>query len=173
MNNRPIKAASKEFTAKPFHFIESNGTEKRYVVLLLDKIRIRTLIAGFINQSKKDIQIEITDSDNPEQPIDYFGSLSKSKLHELMTKHEDVIFHNGFHDLMLCNPDSGDYLVFDEHGLIYIYTDNDYSEILKNLEAYFSPNEKLIYEFNHWHYCLPEGSEKLADMIKDFGLEKE
>ncbi len=173
MSNQPIKAASKEFTKEPFYLIQSNGTDKRYVVSLSDNVSVRTLLAGFINQSKKEIQIKIRDLDNPENPIDYSGSLAKSKLHELMTKHEDVILYNGYHDLMFRNPDSGDYLVLDEHGLIFIYTDQDYSEILKNLGTEYKPDEKLIYEFDHWHYCLPEGREKLAEMIKDFELKKE
>lgn len=173
MNNQPIKAAANDFTKEPFYLVQSNGTDKRYVVSLRDQIRIRTLLAGFINQSKDIIQIKIRDFDNPDTPIDYSGLSSKSKLHELMTKHEEVIFHNGYHDLMLRDPDSGDYMVFDEHGLIFIYTDQDYSEILKNLEAEYRPGEKLIYEFNHWHYCLSGGREKLAEMIKDFELERE
>ncbi len=173
MSNQPIKAASKEFTNESFHLIQSHGVDKRYVVSLSDKIRIRTLLAGFINQSKNEIQIKIRDVDNPEKPINYSGTLNKSKLHELMTKHEDVIFHNGYHDLMLRNPETGDYIAFDEHGLIFIYTNQDYSEVLKNLNAEYKPEEKLIYEYNHWHYCLPKGQEKLAEMIKDFELEKE
>lgn len=173
MSNQPIKATSKEFTNEPFHLIQLNGTDKRYVVSLRDKVRVRTLLAGFINQSRNDVQTKIRDLDNPEKPVNYSGTLSKAKLHDLMTKHEDVIFHNGYHELMLRNPDSGDCLAFDEHGLIFIYTSQDYSEILANLEAEYKPEEKLIYEFNHWHYNLPEGGEKLADMIKDLGLKKE
>jgi len=170
MSNQPIKAVSKEFTKEPFHLIQSNETDKRYVVSLTDKVTIRTLLAGFINQSKNDVQIKIRDLDNPDKPVDYSGLLGKAKLHELMTKHEDVIFHNGYHELMLKNSYSGDYIVFDEHGLIFIYTSQDYSKILKNLEAEYKPDEKLIYEYNHWHYCLPEGRRKLVDMIKDFEL---
>jgi hypothetical protein len=173
MSSQPIKAASNEFNIESFYLIQSNGKDKRCVVSLRDKVRIRTLLAGFINQAKNDIQIKIRDYDNPENPIEFSGSLVKSELHEHMKKHEDVIFHNGFHDLMLRIPETGDYVAFDEHGLIFIYTNQDYSEILKNLKAEYKPNEKLIYEFNHWHYCLPKGREKLAEMIKDFELEKE
>lgn len=172
MSNQPIKAVSKEFTNKPFYLIQSNGTYKRFVVSLKDKVRIKTLLSGFINQSQNNVQIKLRDLDNPKKPIEYSGLLSKSKLHELMTIHEDVIFYNGYHDLMFRNPDSGDYLAFDEHGLIFIYTNQDYSGVLKNLEAEYKSDEKLIYEFNHWHYCLPEGQKKLADMIKDFKLKK-
>ena len=173
MSDKPIKAVSKDFTTEPFYLIQSNGKDKRYVVSLRDKLRIRTLLAGFINQSKNEIQIKIRDLDRPEKPINYSGKLNKSKLHELMTKHEEVIFHNGHHDLMLRNPDSGDYIVFDEHGLIFIYTNKDYSEVLRNLDAEYKPEEKLIYDHNHWHYCLPEGNEKLLEMIRNLDLSKE
>jgi len=173
MDNQPIKAVSKEFTNGPFHLVQSNGADKRYEVFLKDKIRIRTLLAGFINQAKGLVQIKVRDLDDPENPVDYSGELDKSELHRLMTRHEDVIFHNGCHDLILRGPGTGDYVTFDEHGLIFIYTDQDYSKILENLNARYRPDEKLIYEFNHWHYCLPEGREKLAEMINEFKLIKE
>ena len=55
MSDKPIKAISKDFTTEPFYLIQSNGKDKRYVVSLRDKLRIRTLLAGFINQSKNEI----------------------------------------------------------------------------------------------------------------------
>ena len=173
MSYQPIKAAAKEFTNEPFYLIQSNGKDKRYVVSLSDKIRIRTLLAGFINQSTNEIQIKIRDLDNREKPVEYSGMINKSKLHDLMTMHEYVIFHNGYHDLMMKNSDTGDYIAFDEHGLIFIYTNEDYSEFLEKLNAEYKPNEKLIYEFNHWHYLLPKGRERLSEMIKDFKLKIE
>lgn len=173
MSNQPIKAASKDFTPEPFYLIQKHQEDKRYVVSLKDKIRIRTLIAGFINQASKEVQVKIRDFDNRERPIDYSGSLDKSQLHQLITKHEDVIFHNGYYDLIFRIPETGDHIAFDEHGLIFIYTDDDYSEILKNLKVEYRSNEKLIHEFHHWHYCMANGHEKLADMIKELKLEKE
>lgn len=170
MSNLPIKASSKEFTNEPFHVVQSNGADKRYVVSLRDKESIRTLFADFINQSDYDVQIKIRDLDDADSPIDYLGSVDKSRLHKLITKHEDVIFHHGYHDLMLRHPDTGDYIVFDEHGLIFIYTNQDYSSILAGLKAPYKPNEKLIYEYNHWHYCLANGQERLNEMIRDFKL---
>ena len=131
------------------------------------------LLAGFINQTQDEVQIKIRDFDDPEKPVEYSGSVHKSKLHKLMTKHEDVIFHNGNHDFMLRDWNTGEHMVLDEHGLIFIYTERDYAEILKHLDAKYKPNEKLIYEFHHWHYCLPKGQEKLIALIKDLALRKE
>jgi hypothetical protein len=173
MSNPPIKSASKEFTTEPFYLIQTNGDRKRYVVSLKDKLSIRTLLAGFINEASKEVQVKIRDLDNPEKPVEYSGSLEKSDLHQLMTKHEDVIFHHGRHQLMFRIHETSEHVAFDEHGLIFIYTTKDYEDTLKNLNAPFKPNEKLIEEFDHWHYCLANGEEKLADLIKDLELEKE
>jgi hypothetical protein len=173
MSNPPIKAASRDFTDEPFFLTQSKGSEKRYIVSLKDKISIRVLLAGFINECTSEVQVKITDFENPDGPVDYYGSSDKPKLHQLMTKYEDVIFHNGFHDLMLRNPASGEYIVFDEHGLIFIYTSQDYAETLKNLHAEYKPDEKMIYEFSHWHYCMAGSKEKLAGMIAELGLEKD
>lgn len=173
MSDQPIKATSKEFTSAPFYLVQSNGSDKRYVVSLRDSFSIRLLLAGFINRCQKEVQLKVRDLDLPEKPIDYSAVLLKNELHALMTKHEEVIFHNGYHDLMIRNPDSGEYMAFDEHGLVFIYTDGDYREILKNLKVAYRPDEKLLYEFEHWHYSLPDGRKKLDEMIKDFGLKKD
>lgn len=173
MTDKPIKAASKYVSSKPFYLIQAHNSDRRYIVWLRDKIRIRTLLAGFINRavSKADVKIRIFES--PEEFIDYSGLVEKSALHLLMTKYEDVLFHNGYHDFMIRIPEIDEYIVLDEHGLIFIYSTKDYQEILHGLEAEYRPDEKLIYEFDHWHYCLAEGREKLLLLIGELQLQPE
>ena len=171
--NKPIKATSKESNAEPFYRIESNGDTQRYVVSIRDIMSIKSLLTGFINESNDPVQVKIRDLENSGAPADYSASMEKAKLLQLMEKHEAVIFHHGFHDLMVRNPESGDCLAFDEHGLIYIYSEADYAAVLCSLNVEFKPFDKLIYEFDHWHYALPEGQRKLLDFIGELGLEKE
>ena len=99
MSIQPIKCASNEFTKDPFYLIQSNGPDRRYVVYLNQKIRIRTLLAGFINQSPEYVQIKIAERKSEEDKIMWFGLAKKSSLHHCMTEYEDVIFHYGFHYL--------------------------------------------------------------------------
>ncbi|MBC7865498.1 MAG: hypothetical protein IAF38_21160, partial [Bacteroidia bacterium] len=128
MDNIPIKCASRDFTKDSFYLIQKNGKGKRYVISLKDKIRIRTLLAGFINQASEEVQIKIWDLESRENPVGYSGTVSKKRVHQVMTRFEDAIFHNGYHDLMIRNSEKGDYIAFDEHGLIFIYTNEDYSQ---------------------------------------------
>lgn len=171
--SRPIKSESADSVKDPFYLIQSNGPNKRYVLSLRDKTKISTFMAGFIDETESEVQIRIRDLDELENPTEYSGEANKSRLHEMMAKHDEVIYHHGKYDFMLRNPDTGDYIAFDEHGLLFIYTDQDYSEALDNLGAEHRPDESLIYEFDHWHIGLPDGQEKLEALIKELDLVKD
>ena len=173
MSNQPIKCASKEFTSEPFHLIQKNRGDRRYVVSLKDKTRIRILLSGFINSMEKSVQLKIRDFEEKENPVDYVGTSDPKILHEIMTNFEDVIYHNGYHDLMIRDSKNGEYIVFDEHGLIFIYTQKDYSTVLNKLNAPYRKKEKLTYEFGHFHYRSGNGQERLAEFISTLKLIKE
>lgn len=42
---------------------------------------------------------------------------------------------------------------------------------LASLEITYHQEKKLIYEFDHWHYCLSGEKEKLMVLIGELGLE--
>lgn len=173
MNSLPIKCTSNNYRNEPFYLIQTNEDGKRYVVSLSDTFRIRILLSGFIDNIKNNCQLKIRSLDEDLNLIVYTGKQSRDRLHALITEFEDVIFHNGRHDLIIQNPDSGDYLTFDDHGLIYIDTDEDYSAVLNNLGAEHKPDEKLIYQGFHWHHSTEQLNEQLADFINAWGLTKD
>jgi hypothetical protein len=82
-----------------------------------------------------------------------------------------LFFYDGFHDLMLRRPETGDYIAFEEHGLVFIYTGDDYSDTLEELGLIYKSNEKLIYQFDHWHYRPANGRHDLKNLIEELGLE--
>ena len=171
MNNAPIKCASKDFTKASFYLIESYDEGKRLVASLGDKIHIRTLLTGFINEATETVEIKIRDFDNVENPIDYDGLIDIESLHKIMADFEDVIFHNGYHDLMIRNTETGENIVFDEHGLVFIYSAKDYSDVLLSLGSEYRPGEKLTYEYDHFHYCAPDGQARLSALIDALDLQ--
>jgi hypothetical protein len=82
-----------------------------------------------------------------------------------------VIFHDGYHDLMIRIPENGDYVTFDEHGLVFIYSRDNYSDLLKELKLEYKANEKLIYQFGHWHIRPLNGKEDLKNLVDELGLQ--
>ncbi len=172
MNKAPIKAViAGNSNPDPFYIIQENGPQQRYVISLRNKERIRLLILDFIGRAKDEILIKLRDLDDRENPEDYLGALSKSTFTALFEKHEEVIFHNGYHDLMLRLPESGDYLVFDEHGLIFIYTNDDLSPFLARYEMLRSeaPAHLRARPLALFHF---RGQRKTSSLHPGFGFEK-
>jgi hypothetical protein len=169
--DKPIKCAAKDFKTSPFYLIQSNGSNKRFVASFQDGQKIKQFLTLFIDQSLDELQIKIRDFDDKENPIDFEGQATKSKLKPTLDKYEEVVFHDGYHDLMLRRPETGDYIAFDEHGLVFIYTQDNYSDTLEKLGLSYKANEKLIYQFDHWHYRPANGRQDLKNLINELGLE--
>ncbi|MFZ1330816.1 MAG: hypothetical protein WAR83_01430 [Flavobacteriales bacterium] len=90
-----------------------------------------------------------------------------------MTKYEDVLFQNGFHVLMIRLPGTEEYIVFDEHGLIFMYTDQDHHEIFEDIGEAYQTSEPLIHEVDHWHISIAGGQVELSKMIRERGPEED
>lgn len=169
--DKPIKCVSKDFKTSPFYLIQSNGSDKRFVASFQEGQKIKQFLTLFIEETSDELQIKIRDFDDKENPIDFEGQTAKSKLKHTLEKYEEVVYHDGYHDLMLRRPETGDYIAFDEHGLVFIYTQDNYSEKLEKFGLIYKANEKLIYQFDHWHYRPANGRQDLKNLIDELGLE--
>ena len=170
---RPIKADSADFTKDEFYLIQTSGPDQRYVASFQDKSKIHRFMTDFINKVEDEVEVRIIEFDESQQPIQFSGIIQKTELLSIVAIHDEVIFHHGKYDFMLRNSQTEEYFAFDEHGLLFIYTDQDYSEILHQLGAERRQDEPLIYEYDHWHIGLPEGEEKFAALINDSNLEQD
>ena len=168
--NRPIKSAAKDFKTDPFYLIQYNGPDKRIVASFQNKNNIKAFLRTFIENTKGEVNVKITDLKDYDDPQDFDGMVAKEKMNSSLNNYDDFLFHDGYHELTLMNPDNSDLIAFDEHGLIFIYADTDYTTILENFGLTLKPNEKLIYEFDHWHYRPADGQKVLAKIITDLKL---
>ncbi|MEJ1240311.1 hypothetical protein WBG78_19370 [Chryseolinea sp. T2] len=171
MNNLP-KCTSNSYSREPFYLLQADDNCRRYTVQLNDQFRIRILLSGFIESLTAIVEIRIKSYEDPFNPIVYSGNQERSRIQALMTEFEEVIFHNGYHDLIIQDPDAGECIIFDQHGLIYMNTNRDYSDNLGNLGAEFKQKEKLISQSFHWHHSSESLDEKLVEFINVLGLIK-
>ncbi len=168
---KPIKCASKDFKTSPFYLIQTDGSNKRFIASFQDELKIKQFLTLFIDLTSEFLQIKIRDFDDKENPLDFEGVATKSKLKSTLVDFEELVLHDGYHDLMLRRPETGDYISFDEHGLVFIYSQDDYSDILEGLGLTHNPNEKLIYNYDHWHYRPANGRQELNKLIKELELD--
>jgi len=170
-SENPIKCASAEYTAKPFHLIQANETDRRYVISFQDIEKIKAFIFAFIDSASEKVAVKLRDNDDPDQPTDYDSDVKPQHLKNVINTFEETVFYDGYTDLMIRLHESGDYVVFDQHGLVFVYTHDDYSEVLQQLENPFNPNEQLIYEVSHWHIRPAKARENLVEFIRELGLQ--
>ena len=169
MNTLPIKAAAAGSAKKSFYLLETDDDFRRYVTSMISKTGIQKFLTGFIGGASDDVLVKIRDL-REENPFDYSGSVKKNELLKFLEKYKDFLFHDGYHDFMAMIPETNEYIVFDEHGLIFIYTEDDYSAVFDDFGIKYKPDERLIDEFDHWHCGIPGGQTKMFEMIKEMNL---
>lgn len=65
---------------------------------------------------------------------------------------------------------TGEYIVFDDHGLLFIYSKKDYQSFIESIDITYQEDQKLIYEFNHWHHGDEDHHEKLMNFVNALGM---
>jgi hypothetical protein len=168
--NTPRKCIARDFVPKSFYIIETNGEEQRYVVSFSDIAGIKRLLWYFIEAAEDYLQVRIADLEDRDSPIDYDGASSKENLKLVIEKYSDFVFHDGYHDFMLRHPKSGDYIAYDEHDNIYIYSNEDYAPVLEGIGIEHQIDEQFIFNVDHYHYRSGSGKEMFRNLVIDMEL---
>jgi hypothetical protein len=80
----------------------------------------------------------------------YVGDVERVTLVELLSACDELVFHDGGSQLCVRRPDTGEHLVLDEHGTVFIYSDNpSYLNLCTTLGFEHRINE-LIDDAGHW-----------------------
>ena len=168
----PIKCtvAGKQAPSEPFYLLHTHGEANRVVVQPATETLIWRLIEDFLDTCPDIIYVKVRDWNDPENPLEYTGSGNKQEVLETLRKFSDVVLYHGKHDLMLRAPKTLDTLGFDEHGLIFLYTDRDLEQYMEALQIPFKPEEKLPYELDHWHVTTTEADESFKPFLTALAL---
>jgi len=100
----------------------------------------------------------------------YHGNCLLEKLIAVIEENEDQVFTDGGSQLCVMPGEGGDYIALDEHGIFFLYTDN---EEFRNLFAelgYKDRSQELLWDAGHWHY-RPGDNEKWLPFIEQLGLQ--
>ncbi|MBI1307217.1 MAG: hypothetical protein GC181_11495 [Bacteroidetes bacterium] len=112
--------------------------------------------------------IKIRELDDPGNPVEFDGQLTKDNLIAALDKYAEFIFHDGYHELMIRRPDTEEYIAFEVHGLIFLYTHYKYTKIFESFGLKYQADQKLIYQYNHIHYRPAKARVDLINLIKEF-----
>jgi hypothetical protein len=181
----PIKSASFAYKPAPFYTIQLNGKHKRYVAYFQETEKMKQFLLSFIENGSvqkpagivkrlflrpvKGLLIKITDFENSGKRRTYEGEVVIKTLKTALEKYSSLLFTDGFHDFMVWRS-TAEYMVIDDHGLIVVYTKEDYSTIFAAYGIDFKENASLIYNEDHWHIRAKNGAEDLKALINELNL---
>src|SRR5882757_9976093 len=117
--NSPIKSASADYKKEPFYFLQKGKVSQRYIAWFCDKEKIKRFLLAFISKASSGLEVKILDLTDAENPHLLKGEVSPAQIEKALDTHEEVIFHDGYHDLLLLNTATSEYVVFDQHGIIF------------------------------------------------------
>jgi hypothetical protein len=81
----------------------------------------------------------------------YHGECSLTALVDVVGEHEGMVFRDGDIQLCVMCGGGGDYLVVDDHGLFFLYTEDDGFAALCRKLGLEERREALLGQQPHWH----------------------
>ncbi|TCZ70191.1 hypothetical protein [Flaviaesturariibacter aridisoli] len=172
MNAYPIKSASRDYRPEPFYLLQSNGAAQRLVAYFNSADAIRAVLCAFVGRGNGYLRVKLFDGKSEGDANEYEGTVSQTQLLGALDAFGDFIFHDGFHELLAMHPENGDYIAFDEHGLLFLYvTDPEvYQPLLEAQGAAYDPEGRFIYEFDHWHVRPGGAAGGMQELLRYLGL---
>jgi len=81
-----------------------------------------------------------------------------------------LIYRDGYTQLCVRDPGTGEYIVYDEYGLIWVYSG---SSLLPALAEHLAEREtELITKGGHYRRRLPTSDQQSAEFVESLGLER-
>jgi hypothetical protein len=100
----------------------------------------------------------------------YHGTCTRDRLLEAIGEHDDLVFRDGYLQLCVLCDVGGDYLALDDHGLFFLYTEDDgFAALCRNL-GWEERRGELLSQQPHFHFCSSDFEEKRPQFISELGL---
>jgi len=91
-------------------------------------------------------------------------------LSEAIRSHEELVFLDGGMQISVRCAGGGDYLVLDEHAILFLYSDDEGFEDLCRELGFEECAQPLLYEAGHWHVRPDNAKEHAESFVSRLGL---
>jgi hypothetical protein len=168
------KAVSPDYNPGPFYFVEASQTgEVRMPCWSPDPAPLMEIMLETLNGFPEEVGVLIkarveTSSTHPEEDewVRFFGYCNKRAVQNAVARFRKFIQCDSTHQFMVRNTDTGEYLVFDDYGILWIYSgDPKFIEILQGRGYSEKKGQKLIYEGPSWRLTAPDSAGQLRQLV--------
>jgi hypothetical protein len=169
------KAVRPGYAPPPFYFKQTaKGGEIRWVAWPGNATRARTVFTDLLRLMPDQVTVllKLDKQDTTDGPVftRYTGLADRNRLLETIDACNDLIYRDGYTQLCVRRPDNGEYVVLDEYGLIWVYSD---TALIAPLAGHLSeqPTE-LITDGGMYRRRLDTSDEQGRRMVELLDLER-
>ena len=100
----------------------------------------------------------------------FHGTCNLDRLVEVVSEHEGMVFQDGHLQLCVMCGGGGDYLAIDDHGLFFLYTEDDgFATVCHDL-GWEERRDELLGQQPHFHGSSDAFAEERGRFIDQLGL---
>lgn len=169
------KAVREGYAPEPFFFQEEGpGGEPRLVAWTSDLAQLARFFQRLLAllPEQVDILVKIERDESGESPEDwdrYFGSCPRSLLLRAIAKCSALIYRDSRCQLLVRDPESHEYVVLDEVGVVYVYSSQERFRRACLAEQFQEREEELIRSSPHWRQCVADGEALARSFVAETG----
>ena len=93
------------------------------------------------------------------------GGILLSDLRAVVEADREFFFHDSGFQMCLRNPETHDYFAYDEHGLFWIYSDDERYRASLLDEGIHERDAPLISDSGHWHFNVVDAHQRLERFV--------
>lgn len=170
MTNKSVRG---DYSPNPFYFIEHNEEYalSRIVAFTQDVNQLKTLFKEIIEYFPQEIDVlfKILDGNDFDR---FHGIIEKYKLLVTLNKFEEFVFEDGSFQLCIKFPDNDEYVALDEHGVLFIYSLDEF--FINKLEKnnFIARKEEMIFLKPHYHHMIKDSEIFAQKFIEELELEE-
>lgn len=168
------KAVSPDYNPGPFYFAETSETgEVRMPCWSPDPASLMEIMLEALKAFPEEVGVLIkvrveTSSTQPEADkwVRFFGYCNKRAVQNALARFRKFIQCDSTHQFMVRNTDTGEYLAFDDYGILWIYSkDLKFIDILQERGFCEKKGQTLIYDGPSWRLTAPDSTGQLKQLV--------
>lgn len=170
--NKRNKSVRENYKPDPFYFTEylKDYDKFRYTAWSYNLDQTRDLFYKLLDYFPKEVEVLLKIRKEGDDWDWYFTEIKLVDLMDALISYDEYFFNDGGHQFCIKNLETDEYIVNDEHGIIFIYSFNH--EFADELErnGYLKRDEELIYEKDHWHIHIKDYEIVMKEIIDKLNL---
>jgi hypothetical protein len=169
------KAVAKEYAPSPFFFAQTNQDGAvRIVAWAASLVTMRTAFERLIRALPASLEVLLKVRPDPADAPSgeettwerYHGVVAQGALLEAMDRCDAFVYQDSGNQLCVRDPSSFDYVVLDDVGVIYVYSDElVFQAVLAEL-GFEDRIEELVSERPHWGHTPKDAPEQGREFIR-------